>query len=45
MVCFVTNVLLKMKRFLPGERTRMIIISAFIGLMAGIAIIVFREAV
>jgi CIC family chloride channel protein len=35
----------RLKIFLPGENTRMIIIAAFIGIMAGIAIIVFREAV
>ena len=35
----------KLKLFLPGENTRMIIIAAFIGLMSGVAIIVFRESV
>ena len=35
----------KLKPFLPGERTRMILIAACIGVMAGLAIIVFREAV
>ncbi|NLX18768.1 MAG: chloride channel protein [Desulfobulbus sp.] len=33
------------QRFLPGERARMILIAAFIGIMSGVAIIVFREAV
>ncbi|WP_035216861.1 chloride channel protein [Desulfobulbus elongatus] len=37
--------LTKMKRFLPGERARMILIAACIGVMSGVAIIVFREAV
>jgi len=37
--------LTKLKIFLPGENTRMILISACIGLMAGVAIIVFRESV
>jgi len=32
------------KSFLPGENTRLIITAAFIGIMAGLAIIVFREA-
>ncbi len=35
----------KLKPFLPGERSRTIMIAAFIGIMAGLAIIVFREAV
>ncbi len=35
----------RLKFFLPGENTRMIIIAAIIGLMSGVAIIVFREAV
>ncbi len=35
----------KLKSFLPGERSRMIMIAACIGVMAGLAIIVFREAV
>ncbi len=35
----------KVKLFLPGDRTRMIVIAAFIGVMSGVAIIVFREAV
>lgn len=35
----------RLKIFLPGENTRMIIIAAFIGIMAGVAIIVFRESV
>ncbi len=35
----------KLKIFLPGENTRMILIAAFIGLMAGVAIIAFRESV
>ena len=37
--------LAKLKFFMPGESTRMILIAAFIGLLAGGAIIVFREAV
>ncbi|MDW7773322.1 MAG: chloride channel protein [Desulfobulbaceae bacterium] len=37
--------LAKLKIFLPGESTRMIMIAAFIGLLAGGAIIVFRESV
>ncbi len=37
--------LTKLKVFLPGENTRMILIATFIGLMAGVAIIIFREAV
>lgn len=39
------DMLTKLKIFLPGEQTRMILIAAFIGLMAGVAIIVFRESV
>jgi CIC family chloride channel protein len=35
----------RLKIFLPGENTRMIIVAAIIGVMAGAAIIVFREAV
>ena len=35
----------KLKFFMPGESTRMILIAACIGLFAGGAIIVFREAV
>jgi len=35
----------KLKLFLPGENTTLIITAAFIGLLAGVAIIVFREAV
>ncbi len=37
--------LAKLKIFLPGENTRMILVAACIGLMAGVAIIVFRESV
>ncbi len=37
--------LTKLKIFLPGENTRMILTATFIGLMAGVAIIIFREAV
>lgn len=37
--------LAKLKFFMPGESTRMIIIAAFIGLLAGGAIIIFRESV
>jgi CIC family chloride channel protein len=37
--------LAKLKFFVPGESTRMILIAAFIGLLAGGAIIVFRESV
>ena len=33
------------KIFLPGDRARMILIAAFIGVMSGLAIIAFREAV
>ena len=32
-----------LQRFLPGERTRMMLITAAIGLMAGLVIIAFRE--
>jgi len=35
----------KLKLFLPGENTRLIVIAALIGLLAGVSIIVFREAV
>ena len=35
----------RLKRLLPGESTRLILIAAAIGIMAGGAIIVFREAV
>ncbi len=35
----------KLKFFMPGESTRMILIAAFIGVLAGGAIIVFRESV
>lgn len=35
----------KMKIFLPGERARMILIAACIGVMSGVAVIAFREAV
>ncbi len=34
---------LSWKSFLPGENTRLIITATFIGLMAGVSIIVFRE--
>ncbi len=34
-----------MKSFMPGERSWMIVIAACIGVMSGLAIIVFREAV
>ena len=37
--------LARLKFFMPGESTRMILIAACIGLFAGGAIIVFREAV
>ena len=37
--------LTKLKIFLPGENTRMILVAACIGLMSGVAIIVFRESV
>ncbi|HFQ90591.1 MAG TPA: chloride channel protein [Desulfobulbus sp.] len=37
--------LTKLKIFMPGENTRMILISTFIGIMAGLSIIGFREAV
>ena len=37
--------LAKLKVFMPGESTRMILVAACIGLLAGGAIIVFREAV
>ena len=37
--------LAKMKTFLPGERARMILIASCIGVMSGVATIVFREAV
>ena len=32
----------RLKFFLPGENTRMVFIAAFIGIMAGLANIVFR---
>ena len=32
----------RLKFFLPGENTRMVLIAAFIGVMAGLANIVFR---
>ncbi len=35
----------KLKKFLPGERARMMLIAACIGVMTGCAIIVFRETV
>ena len=35
----------RLKRLIPGESTRMILVAAAIGIMAGGAIIVFREAV
>jgi len=37
--------LAKLKLFLPGENIRTILTAAFIGVMAGLAIIVFRTAV
>ncbi|MEA2116132.1 MAG: chloride channel protein [Thermodesulfobacteriota bacterium] len=37
--------LAKLKLFLPGENTIMLVTAALIGLLAGVAIIVFREAV
>ena len=37
--------LTKLKLFLPGENTIMLVTAALIGLLAGVAIIVFREAV
>ena len=37
--------LTRLKLFLPGENTSMIIIAAFIGLLAGGVIILFRESV
>ncbi len=36
--------LVHLQRFLPGERTRMMLITAAIGLMAGLVIIAFRES-
>jgi chloride channel protein, CIC family len=35
----------KLKLFLPGENTAFILVSALIGLLAGVFIIIFREAV
>ena len=35
----------KLKKFMPGESTRLIVIAACIGLLAGGAIIIFRESV
>ena len=35
----------RLQTFLPGDRARMMIVSAFIGVMTGLAIIVFRESV
>lgn len=35
----------RLKIFLPGESTRMLLVAALIGLLAGCAIIVFRESV
>ncbi len=40
-----TDMLTKLKLFLPGENTRLIVTATFIGLMAGVAIIIFRSAV
>ena len=37
--------LTKLKLFLPGENTILLVTAALIGLLAGVAIIVFREAV
>jgi CIC family chloride channel protein len=37
--------LTKLKLFLPGENTMMLVTAALIGLLAGVAIIVFKEAV
>jgi chloride channel protein, CIC family len=37
--------LTRLKPFLPGDRSRMLMIAACIGVMAGVAIIVFRETV
>ena len=39
------SMLTRAKVFFPGERVRMIAIAACIGVMSGLAIIVFREAV
>lgn len=39
------DLLTRARLFLPGERTQMIFIAACIGLMSGLAVIVFREAV
>jgi CIC family chloride channel protein len=36
---------LKLRKFLPGENTGLILIATFIGLTAGLAIIVFRSVV
>jgi len=35
----------KLKPFLPGEKSQMLMIAALIGIMSGLAIIVFRETV
>ena len=35
----------KLRKFLPGERARMMLVAACIGVMTGFAIIVFRETV
>lgn len=35
----------KLHSYLPGERTKMMVIAAFIGIMSGLAIILFRESV
>ncbi|MDH4318186.1 MAG: Cl- channel voltage-gated family protein, partial [Desulfobulbaceae bacterium] len=37
--------LTKLKIFLPGESTRTILIAICIGIMSGVAIIVFRSSV
>ncbi len=39
------KMLAKLKLFVPGENTRTLITAAFIGVMAGVSIIVFRSAV
>ena len=36
---------ISLQKFVPGENVRMMVIATFIGLMAGISIIVFRTVV
>ncbi len=40
-----TNTLAQIHRYLPGDRARLMLVAAAIGVMAGFAIIAFRESV